>query len=134
MSIEAMRLALEALEGVRIEYDFHGNPLYDEDKKIDPAITALRQAIEQAEKQEPGYTTTRNAWTGRVTYKCNVCGKDDFRSDHAAKFHVHACQAPAVQTKQWASLTQTEIDNLELVAATKADIRDIEAKLKEKNT
>ena len=37
---EAMKLALDALEGVRIEYDFHGNPLYDEDKKIDPASTA----------------------------------------------------------------------------------------------
>jgi hypothetical protein len=109
------------------------------DMYLSESETALRifeygyKAGVETKKQEPGYTTTRNAWTGRVTYKCNICGKDNFRSDHAAKFHVHACQAPAVQTKQWSSLTQTEIDNLALVAATKADIRDIEAKLKEKN-
>jgi hypothetical protein len=53
MSIEAMKQALEALENVHIEYDFHGNPADEENKMIAPAITALRQAIEQAEKQEP---------------------------------------------------------------------------------
>ena len=123
MSVKLMKEALESCEAFLLSAGFESSDVYAE----------ICNAIEQAEKQEPGYTTTRNAWTGRVTYKCNVCGKDDFRSDHAAKFHVHACQAPAVQTKQWASLTQTEIDNLELIAATKADIRDIEAKLKEKN-
>ena len=123
--LEAAKQALDAMEDVQ--------EMMNTSEWFNDRVKALRQAIEQAEKQEPGYTTTRNAWTGRVTYKCNVCGKDDFRSDHAAKFHVHACQAPAVQTKQWSSLTQTEIDNLALVAATKADIRDIEAKLKEKN-
>lgn len=50
MSIEAMKQALEALENVRIDYDFHGNPADDENKMIAPAITALRTAIEQAEK------------------------------------------------------------------------------------
>jgi len=46
MSIEAMKQALEALENVR-GYDVEN--LYG----FDDEITALRQAIEQAEKQEP---------------------------------------------------------------------------------
>ncbi len=47
MSIEAMKQALEALEQVKPLYDRHH------------AIVALRQAIEQAEKQDdvPLYTT-----------------------------------------------------------------------------
>lgn len=53
MSISAMKQALDALENVRIEYDFHGNPADEENKMIEPAITALRQAIAEAEKQEP---------------------------------------------------------------------------------
>jgi hypothetical protein len=49
MSIEAMKQALEVLEdardGTRIEYNDHS--AYQDE------ITSLRQAIEQAEKQEP---------------------------------------------------------------------------------
>jgi hypothetical protein len=52
MSISAMKQALEALENVRIEYDFHGNPADEENKMIEPAIATLRQAIAKAEKQE----------------------------------------------------------------------------------
>ena len=40
---ETMKLALEALENVPIEYDLHGNPLDVEfGKQLDAAITALR--------------------------------------------------------------------------------------------
>lgn len=43
---EAMRLALEALENVPIEYDLHGNPVDVEfGKQLDAAITALRTAF-----------------------------------------------------------------------------------------
>ena len=56
--IEAMKQALEALENVRIDYDFHGNPADDENKMIAPAIATLRTAIKAAEKQEPIHTTT----------------------------------------------------------------------------
>ena len=45
MSIEAMKQALEALEYYRSAEDYQPNPASE-------AITALRQAIEQAEKQE----------------------------------------------------------------------------------
>lgn len=79
--IETMKQALEALEDVRIEYDFHGNPLYDEDKKIDPAITVLRQAIEQAEKQKPV------AWMDVVGYedKYEVSSLGDIRNKKTGK-------------------------------------------------
>ena len=55
--IEAMKQALEALESCgedewHTEDDFGMLQIYDE-KKVLKAITAIRQAIEQAEKQEP---------------------------------------------------------------------------------
>jgi hypothetical protein len=50
---EAIRLALTALENAPIEYDFHGNPMDAEfGKQLDVAITALRQALEQAENNQ----------------------------------------------------------------------------------
>jgi hypothetical protein len=54
MSIEIMKQALEALEtcGESETYDGDMECYYSEDK-VDAAITALRLAIEQAEKQEP---------------------------------------------------------------------------------
>ncbi len=50
MSIEAMRQALEALE---IEQGAHAYLQLGKAEHIEEAITALRTAIEQAEKQEP---------------------------------------------------------------------------------
>jgi hypothetical protein len=49
MSIEAMKLALEALEGLVDLAHEAGFPC----DRAEAAITSLRQAIEQAEKQEP---------------------------------------------------------------------------------
>jgi hypothetical protein len=48
MSIEAMKLALDALECVKTE-SFHPAKVFVHN----PAITALRQAIAEAENQEP---------------------------------------------------------------------------------
>jgi hypothetical protein len=45
MSVEAMKQALEALVGYEL--------VYGSDEKDREAVRALRQAIEQAEKQEP---------------------------------------------------------------------------------
>jgi len=42
---------------------------------------------------EKPYTVVRNAWTNKLTYTCNTCGKTDFRSEHAARFHI--CEPPA---------------------------------------
>jgi len=57
MSIEAMKQALEALESCGedewyTEDDFGMSQTYDE-KKVENAITSLRQAIAEEEKQEP---------------------------------------------------------------------------------
>jgi hypothetical protein len=48
MSIEAMKQALDALEGIH-----PGNMTPMAEESWNKAITALRTAIEQAEKQEP---------------------------------------------------------------------------------
>jgi hypothetical protein len=73
--IEVLKQALEAL-------DDRASLM-----KWQAARKVLHQAIAEAEK----LTTTRNAWTGKATYKCNLCGREDFRSEHSAKFHT--CQA-----------------------------------------
>lgn len=53
MSIEAMKQALEALDGLSEPYD------------VLKAQNALRTAIEQAEKQEPLYTAPpKREWVG----------------------------------------------------------------------
>lgn len=90
MSIEAMKQALEALEKITS----NNHSFAEKMQLFADAITSLHQAIAEAEK----LTTTRNAWTGRATYKCNLCGRDDFRSEHGAKFHE--CQAIAEAEKQ----------------------------------
>ena len=45
---------------------------------------------------EKPYTVVRNAWTNKLTYTCNSCGKTDFRSEHAARFHI--CEPTAQPT------------------------------------
>jgi hypothetical protein len=62
MSIEAMKQALEALEWSNEYLEIMGEKLFPKSKKVQPgsttwhvhkAITALRQAIEQAEQAQP---------------------------------------------------------------------------------
>jgi len=50
MSIEAMKKALDALET-------HGAPLLNHEDAYSASLTALRQAIAEAEKQEPDELT-----------------------------------------------------------------------------
>ena len=52
MSIEAMKLALEALEQ-------HATPLLNHEDAYAASLTSLRQAIEEAEKEEPVAWATR---------------------------------------------------------------------------
>jgi hypothetical protein len=54
MSIEAMKQALDALDTCQWDYDYEEEPYktFDDDL-VNNATEALRQAIEQAEKQEP---------------------------------------------------------------------------------
>ena len=63
--IEVLKQALEALENmekIRNCQRTNGYPLSDADKKIQKAITSLRQAIKELESQEPvaWFTQARN--------------------------------------------------------------------------
>ena len=50
-----MELALEALEGCRIEYDYHGNPMDASDRDVIEARSALRTAIKQTQSPAEQY-------------------------------------------------------------------------------
>jgi hypothetical protein len=102
-----MKQALEALEQVKPLYDRHH------------AIVALRQAIEQAEKQEP---------VKMVAYNC-LCGR-------IMKFEsVNGIVAPQ---REWVGLTdedkQIAFDDTQEGGGFWEFADAIEAKLKEKNT
>jgi hypothetical protein len=57
---------------------------------------------------EKPYTVVRNAWTNKLTYTCNTCGETDFRSEHAARFHI--CEPPAQPTVDWREAVLDLID------------------------
>ena len=115
MSLDAMKQALEALDG-----------LYEpgELERVNKAITALRTAIEQAEKQEPfgyfQYAPHFDAW---------VQNRD---SSEGVPFYT----AP----RQWVGLADDEIKEIigpwgetPIKGYTRKLFDQIEAKLKEKN-
>ena len=141
MSIEVMKFALGALE------DIFGK------NKVDVgAITALRQAIEQAEKQKPV------AWLHRMDntegiksngkgivlidqYCRHPFGKPGVDFDKSYPVTSTPLYTSAQQQKPWVGLTDKEINS---VMETSKNIegslvlpygyaRDIETKLKEKN-
>lgn len=59
---EAMRMALDALENVTIEYDYHGNPVDAEfSKQVDATIKTLCQALEQPDAIEAAVLAEREA-------------------------------------------------------------------------
>ena len=127
MSIEAMKMALETLERLdgwlALRY---GNELTPPEREV---VTALRQAIEQAEQQEPvGYVTN----SGKSAWILKDIDLDDDTPIYTAP-----------PKREWVGLTDEEIDLYALdigVTANKAPlwlvkyVRDIEAKLKKKNS
>ncbi len=138
MSIEAMKQALEALENsiddvrdcLNQNLPLAGYARYDQRiewyreqiTKHEDAITSLRQAIEQAEKQEPVCDTDpRGCWSVR----CQLGNK---------------CKNTPAPQREWVGLTDEEIALVCAECAASAhnwnDIsfaRAIEAKLKQKN-
>ncbi len=122
MSIEAMKQALEALEMVQIDVKTTPNA-YETQRQ---AINTLRQAIAEAEKQEPVSCPYCKNWAtlGAVYYDQN-CAECVMRMNHPPK--------------QWVGLTDEEIkplcdENHIIYGAYTVDfIQSIEAKLKEKN-
>ena len=113
MSIEAMKQALEALEKVLGKW-----------QKCEEAITSLRQAIEQAEKQEPVVRWTF-AWA-------MPCGWGDLLVDDLPDGTL-LYTTPQPQ-REWVGLTDEERDEcLGNYITAEGRARAIEAKLKEKN-
>ena len=137
MTKEALKLALEALIDLGAD-DYEG---------FGDVLDALEEALAQPEQ---GYTTTRNAWTSQTTHKCNVCGRDDFQSEHSAKFHKCKASEEPYQHSQdrwldiqlpdttppqrtWVGLTDE--DDIDWDGGDlKSLIQAIETKLKEKNS
>ena len=117
MSIDAMKQAIEALENVR-SYD--KQDLYGLDKDI----TALRTAIEQAEKQEP----VAYKWKGELFTPGEIEMLD---VDDAVPLYEHP--------RQWVGLANEEIEAV-MHGSVEGErmlpyqfARAIEAKIKEKN-
>jgi hypothetical protein len=125
MNIEAMKQWLEALEGLVDLAHEAGFPC----DRAEAAITSLRQAIEQAEKQEPV------AW-----FEESPLGEWFL----AYTFNPNAKTEPLYTTPQpqreWVGLTDEEIQIcwdsvMDGAVFTRRDVYNaIEAKLKEKNT
>jgi hypothetical protein len=128
MSIEAMKQALDAITNVLAGGDFD-NPYAD----LKQAGAVLKQAIEQAENQEPV------AW---VCY--GAPGKRDIDFEEAdingLPIGTNLYTTPPVAQRTWVGLTDEEIKVLsswwpsyEQMPALMTLARDIENSLKEKN-
>ncbi len=136
MSIEAMKQAMEALE-YAMEYNRCDDLLErikQTELRADKAIASLRQAIEQAEKQEPVAMVGSGhqlLWTGVATYA-------DHARQHGIKVGSLLYTDPTPQ-REWVGLTDEEAMQIcEDCGCMSQDwlvlLDAIEAKLKEKNT
>jgi hypothetical protein len=123
MSIEAMKQALEALE----KLSMGGDPRWADD-----VMPSLRQAIEQAEKQEPVAFVT-GTYAGRFVVK-------PLNPAMVLPVNMALYTIPQPQ-REWVGLTDEQISNL-WCEVTNTDFvtidthefaRAIEAKLKQKN-
>ena len=128
MSIEAMKQALEALErSVSTCFDryAHEQVMSRPEHFINQTITTLRAAIEQAEKQEPVAWANINKH-GDITHTNN-------KRMPWSKTPLYT--TPPAAQRTWVGLTDEEY--LEIIVSHKDPIefcRDIEQRLKEKNT
>lgn len=120
MSIEAMKHALEALETYHGYMEplltVFGGPRVPAEQsttgKVEKAITALRTAIEQAERQEP------------VAYEYDYSGNER-----------PLYTTPPAEQRQWVGLTDEEIILMSGYDLNYASlIGEVQRKLKEKNT
>ena len=139
MSIEAMKQALEALDNGKRVRACEGGTKYQPDLE-DAAITVLRQAIEQAEKQEPV------AWRSaaiRLGEELSSVGCDNYYNLTAEQWLDWAlAQEPRGKNslptphKEWVGLTDEEIAQTvgsPIDEVYLSDFRNVEAKLKERN-
>lgn len=131
MSINAMKQWLKALESCRAAPHWPA---------LQPAITSLRQAIEQAEKQEPFGWVSQHTVKGPYEWQFNKELSGVYRDNAISILPVYTTPQPQ---REWVGLTDEEIvainDQHYNIAyrdfdADVAIARAIEAKLKEKNT
>jgi hypothetical protein len=125
--IDVMKMALEALEEPtpNIRTDFTDAIKYRE--KVKQAITVLRQAIEQAEKQEPV------AWMEMVVANLVRNGINKHMARELAH-HFYTYTAPP--KREWVGLSEEERRLFASWLDYKTDdevFNAIEAKLKERN-
>lgn len=121
---KAARQALEALEVCEV----HG---YIPVRLTCQAVTALRQAIEQAEKQEPvGYMdkTKFKLLSEGDSVITTITSHRPFTDD------VPLYATPPAAQREWVGLTDEEILDMWPSETRIEFVRAIEAKLKEKNT
>ena len=131
MSIEAMKQALEALESWQKTCLDCGRAS-EELGRATKSITALRQAIEQAEKQEPV------AWVHLDNWKSGNFWPDDCFSDTSDPPEMTPLYTVPPQ-REWQGLTDDEITEIDRGLDARsyssfAYTRAVEAKLREKNT
>lgn len=129
MSIETMKQALEALEEIHA-----GNMTPMAEEAWNKAITSLRQAIAEAEKQEPyGYLKLSNG-----KFYVEVVGVPDLDCNpDYLPLHTHP-----QPKREWVGLTHSDIDQgllrsdyaLKTAEAWRAGVVFAMTKLKEKNT
>ena len=124
MSIEAMKLALEALEQIKQE-TFHPAKVFAHNH----AITILKQALEQPEPEPVECHTCKGL--GRIYMGCG------------SWIHCDTCNTTGKATtppkREWVGLTDEEIDEGQRQSwvdkqAFESAVWWAEAKLKEKNT
>jgi hypothetical protein len=119
MSIEAMKQALEAMKQALEWIDAQPEP-----KMISAGVicAALRQAIEQAEKQEP------------VAYIDHVSGKPKFINGYVVQTDYDIPLYTAPPRKEWVGLTKDEVKHYNNRLSGSNVAQEIESKLRGRNT
>ncbi len=122
--IDAMKQALAKFEhlweiGIDAEYKV----------ELLPEIQALRQAIEQAEKQEPVAYKYTDKINPLVFYFTELKGKDVTQNLDVIETALYT----APPKREWVGLTDDEIALYDKRLSGSNVARDIETKLKEKN-
>jgi hypothetical protein len=97
------------------------------------AITSLRQAIEQAEKQEPIAWIERDMMCDEFDPDSVTCEKPDTATD-GWEWVTLVLSTPSIAQREWVGLTDEEIDDLVKNTRGHELIKATEVKLKEKNT
>jgi hypothetical protein len=135
MSISAMKQALEALN-----YIYCPTTEY-QDEVMEAALYALRQAIAEAEKQEPVYVDSSRFPKDSLEYKPGMTvtkpkQQEDWYGQHQWQCGYERGWDKAMEHKrEWVGLSHEERDEIDQNCKSQMQtIFATEAKLKEKNT